>query len=107
MDFFARQDQARRKTKWLVLYFALAVALLVVAVYFVALLAFTGVQAKPHHYPYDAAPVQLVLWNSKIFFASTLGVLAVIFLGSAYKTSELSAGGSAVATLMEIGRAHV
>ena len=25
MDFFARQDQARRKTKWLVIYFALAV----------------------------------------------------------------------------------
>ena len=100
MDFFARQDQARRKTKWLVLYFALAVALLIVAVYFVALLAFTGVQAKQHHYPYDAAPVQLVLWNPKVFFGATLGVLAVIFLGSAYKTSELSAGGSAVATLM-------
>ena len=28
MDFFARQEQARRKTKWLVLYFMLAVMLL-------------------------------------------------------------------------------
>ena len=42
MDFFARQDQARRKTKWLVLYFILAVALLTIAVYFVVLVAFTG-----------------------------------------------------------------
>jgi Zn-dependent protease with chaperone function len=98
MDFFARQDQARRKTKWLVLYFALAVALLVVAVYFIALIAFAGVQAKQHHY--NDAPVQFVLWNPKIFLGATLGVLAVIFIGSAYKTNELSAGGSAVATLM-------
>jgi len=98
MDFFARQEQARRKTKWLVLYFVLAVALLIVAVYFVALIAFAGVQAKQHHY--SDAPVQFVLWNPKVFLASTLGVLAVIFLGSAYKTNELAAGGSAVATLM-------
>ena len=99
MDFFARQDQARRKTKWLVLYFILAVALLTVAVYFVVLVAFAGVQAKAHH-GYDGAPVQLALWNPKLFFGATIGVLAVIFLGSAYKTNELSAGGSAVATLM-------
>jgi len=99
VDFFARQDQARRKTKWLVLYFVLAVALLTVAVYFVVLVAFAGVQAKAHH-GYDGAPVQLALWNPKLFFGATLGVLAVIFLGSAYKTNELSAGGSAVATLM-------
>ncbi len=46
------------------------------------------------------APVQLVLWDPHIFLGATLGVLAVIFLGSAYKTNELSAGGSAVATLM-------
>src|ERR1035437_3532296 len=99
MDFFARQDQARRQTKWLVFYFAVAVALLVVAVYFIALVVFAGVQAK-HHHGYDAAPIQFVLWNPKVFFGATIGVLAVIFLGSAYKTIELSAGGSAVATLM-------
>ena len=99
MDFFARQDQARRKTKWLVLYFAVAVVLLVVAVYFVSLVVFSGVQAG-HHHSYDDTPIQFALWNPKIFFGATLGVLAVIFLGSAYKTNELSAGGSAVATLM-------
>jgi Zn-dependent protease with chaperone function/uncharacterized tellurite resistance protein B-like protein len=99
MDFFARQEQARRNTKWLVLYFVVAVVLLVVAIYFISLVVFAGVQAKQHH-GYNDAPVQFVLWNPKIFFASTLGVLAVIFFGSAYKTNELSAGGSAVATLM-------
>jgi len=100
MDFFARQDQARRKTKWLVGYFVAAVAGLTVAVYFLALVAFAGVQAKTHHSYYHNDNVEFVLWNPKIFLVSTLGVLAVIFLGSAYKTNELAAGGSAVATLM-------
>jgi Zn-dependent protease with chaperone function/uncharacterized tellurite resistance protein B-like protein len=99
MDFFARQDQARRKTKWLVLYFVLAVALLIVAVYFISLVVFAGVHAKQHH-SYEDAPIQFVLWDPEIFLGSTLGVLAVIFIGSAYKTNQLSAGGSAVATLM-------
>ena len=100
MDFFARQDLARRKTKWLVGYFAAAVVGLTVAVYFLALVAFAGVQAKTHHRYYNNDNVEFTLWNPKIFFVSTLGVLAVIFLGSAYKTNELAAGGSAVATLM-------
>ncbi len=99
MDFFARQDLARRKTKWLVLYFVVAVALLIVAVYFIALIAFAGIQAKTHR-AYDDAPVQLVLWNAKIFLGAVIGVLTVIFCGSAYKTNELSGGGGCVATLM-------
>ena len=98
MDFFARQEQARRNTKWLVLYFIVAVVLLIVAIYFVSLVVFAGVQAKQHHY--NDAPVQFALWNPTIFLGATFGVLAVIFLGSAYKTNELAAGGSAVATLM-------
>jgi hypothetical protein len=40
MDFFQRQDQARRKTKWLILYFSLAVISMIVMVYAVALLAY-------------------------------------------------------------------
>ncbi len=99
MDFFARQDLARRKTKWLILYFILAVVLLIVAIYFVSVLILSGVQVRQHHY-YDNAPVTFALWNPTIFLGSTIGVLAVILLGSAYKTSELAAGGSAVATLM-------
>ena len=100
MDFFARQEQARRNTKWLVLYFIFAVVLLIVAIYFISLVVFASVQAKTHHGNYNDVPVEFVLWNPKIFFTSTLGVLAVIIFGSAYKTNELSAGGSAVATLM-------
>ncbi len=101
MDFFERQDRARRKTKLLVFYFISAVVVLVAMVYFVALVLFAGVRSH-HHGRYDAyaESAPLTLWNAEVFLWSTLGVLAVVGLGSAYKISELSAGGSAVAELM-------
>lgn len=92
MDFFASQDQARRSTKKLVVYFALAVACIVAAVYFVCLLVFAGLESRPR----GAAP-QFALWNSDIFFYSAMGTLAVIVFGSLYQISALSSGGSAVA----------
>ena len=42
MDFFERQDQARRNTKLLVVYFVLGVAMLIVAVYAAVLVVFAG-----------------------------------------------------------------
>ena len=58
---------------------------------------FSAAQAQHHHY---GDQPQLVLWNPQLFFGVTVGVLAVIFIGSAYKTNELAGGGSSVATLM-------
>jgi len=102
MDFFARQEQARRKTKWLVGYFIVAVIAIIVAVYVIALVLFSGYQSSHHyHHYYDGEPaVALSWWNPSVFFLAVAGVLAVVFGGSAYKTSELAAGGSAVAGLM-------
>jgi Zn-dependent protease with chaperone function len=93
MDFFQRQDQARRNTKMLVVYFALAVACIIASVYFVCLLIFAGAAANHPR----GAPAELALWNSDIFFYSAMGTLAVIVFGSLYQISALSAGGSAVA----------
>src|SRR5690349_7494637 len=98
MDFFAQQDKARHKTKWLVFYFVIAVILIIAMIYFVVLLGFFYAGAR-HYRVEDSAPA-LVLWNPKAFFGATLGTLAVIFLASAYKTNELSGGGGSVATLM-------
>jgi len=97
MDFFAQQDKTRRKTKLLVFYFILAVAAIVVACYFVGLIIFAASQS--HHHYYDGQ-AQFVLWDPKLFLGVTVGVLAVIFIGSAYKTNELAGGGGSVATLM-------
>jgi len=98
MDFFQQQDKARKKTKLLVFYFAIAVAALIVAVYFASLLIFSGVQAHQNRtYGGDS---QFALWNPQLFLGVTVGVLAVILIGSAYKTMALSAGGSAVSEMM-------
>ncbi|MGO9478317.1 MAG: M48 family metallopeptidase [Limisphaerales bacterium] len=98
MDFFAQQDKARRKTKLLVFYFAAAVVMIIAMIYFAVLLGFF--YAGAHHHHYDASSPSFVLWDPRAFLGATLGTLAVIFIASAYKTNELSGGGSSVATLM-------
>ena len=98
MDFFERQDQARRNTKLLVVYFILGVTLLIVAVYAAALGIFTGVSSR-HHHAYEEQ-VQFVLWNPQLFLFAAVGTLAVIGLGSGFKTLELAQGGSTVATML-------
>ena len=96
MDFFAQQDQARRNTKRLVVYFALAVASMIVMIYGVAVFVsfYVGLKQSPHHATTQTA---LTLWNPGLFAVVTLGTLAVIFFGSAWKTMALSGGGGAVA----------
>jgi Zn-dependent protease with chaperone function len=98
MDFFERQDKARKKTKWLVIYFILAVAAMIAAIYVVSLLIFSGVQA--HQHSYDETQAQFNLWNAQLFLGVALGTIAVILIGSSYKTMALAAGGSAVSEMM-------
>lgn len=97
MDFFERQDKARKNTKLLVFYFGLAVALIVLSVYFVSLFMFQGAANYKNRHGY--AP-ELSLWNPRIFLFAAGGTLAVIVCGSLFKTMELSSGGSAVAESM-------
>jgi Zn-dependent protease with chaperone function/uncharacterized tellurite resistance protein B-like protein len=98
MDFFERQDQARRNTKLLVVYFILGVATLIVAVYAAMLGIFTGVTSRHHQGYYEQT--QVVLWNPQLFLGAAVGTLAVIALGSGFKTLELAQGGSTVATML-------
>lgn len=92
MDFFGRQDWARRRTKWLVLYFVLAVVLIVLAVNAAAYLAFrlSGVTQLALA---DWLRTAQFGWLSVITFA-------VIALGSLLKMAQLSGGGKAVADMV-------
>ncbi len=96
MDFFAQQDHARRKTKQLIGYFALAVISMIVMLYGVALFVTycAGIKQQHQHY---VAPPPVALWNPELFAGVALGTIAVIFLASAYKTMALSGGGGALA----------
>jgi Zn-dependent protease with chaperone function/uncharacterized tellurite resistance protein B-like protein len=98
MDFFERQDQARRNTKLLVVYFVIGVAMLVVAVYAALVGIFAGVASSRHHGYSEQA--QVVLWNPQLFLVAAGGTLAVIGLGSGFKTLELAQGGSTVANML-------
>ncbi|MDB4782965.1 hypothetical protein OAG17_02835, partial [Akkermansiaceae bacterium] len=79
MDFFEAQDEARKKTKWLVLWFVLAVIGVVVAV--------------------DLLVIALVDEEDPILIVITASVLTggIMLAASGYKTMQLSAGGSVVA----------
>jgi Zn-dependent protease with chaperone function len=85
VDFFERQDKARRHTKLLLVYFVLAVVSLVVVINVAVSLILGGMPA--------GSKAELLLWI-------TLATLAIIFTGSVFKTLQLASGGSAVAELL-------
>jgi len=101
MDFFERQDDARKKTKILVFYFILALVGIVLSIYALVVfgLSLTGNAAGRGGYDtgYARAPVAVAFWQPEVFLATAGGVLAVVLLGSGFKSLSLSAGGSVVA----------
>lgn len=99
MDFFGQQARARTKTTALVLYFVLAVIVIVAAVYAASLLILHFTQL-----PVDAgAPAALASWRSiapwdpQLFGGVVVGTLGVVLAGAAYKFLRLARGGSEVA----------
>jgi Zn-dependent protease with chaperone function/tellurite resistance protein len=92
MDFFERQDQARRNTKLLVTYFILAVVLIIAAVYLAMAALFLRARYEPGTFAW--------LWHAELFWSVTLGTLAIILGGTLYKISEVSGGGGAVAKML-------
>jgi Zn-dependent protease with chaperone function len=96
MDFFERQDKARRKTKLLVFYFIVAICLLILASY-AAVFAIFGRKEVVDSF----GEASFSLWQPDLFLWSALGTLAVISIGSVAKTLELSRGGSAVAQMLD------
>jgi Zn-dependent protease with chaperone function len=91
MDFFEHQDRARRNTGLLVIYFVIAVCLIIVAVY----LAFAGVLFYGQSRRGDMAGQ--TLWFPDVFAAVATGTVVVVTAGSFYKISQLSSGGEQVA----------
>lgn len=94
MDFFEHQDRARKNTKVLVVYFAIAVACIIASVYVASLLILYGTGSERQ----SGGPLpELVLWDARLFLYVVLGTLGVVIIGSLYKTAALAKGGSAVA----------
>src|SRR5580698_9147839 len=98
MDFFQRQEIARRNTKLLEVYFVLAVIGIILTTY-VVFAIFLGYFGHRYHI-YQQPTLFQTLWNPKLFLLVSLGTLAVVIGGSAFKTSQLAGGGSAVAEML-------
>jgi Zn-dependent protease with chaperone function len=96
VDFFERQDKARRHTAFLVFYFIVAVLLLIGAVYLAVLLVFGGFQLK------NGADETTASWSqASMFLGTAVATLGIIGTGSFFKTLSLARGGRAVAELLD------
>lgn len=91
MNFFEAQDRAKKRTSRLVAMFIVAVIGTIIAMYVAVILVASQTQGR-HRYAEG-----LDWWQPEIFAGVALATIAVVGLGSLYKWSEFSAGGSAVA----------
>lgn len=104
MDFFTQQDQARRHTSFLILYFTVAVILIVAAVNLLVI-GVVNIGSSPHpevtpHGAVQQPQPRSGLWQWDLISYATIGTLLVIAGGSFFKMTQLSRGGRAVAQLM-------
>src|SRR5499427_2996533 len=88
-DFFQQQDSARRRTVQLVVYFVLAILVLVALVY--ALLLVLGLYGADE-------PVSW--WQPELLLLAAPGVGLVVGGASAFKVAQLASGGQAVALML-------
>lgn len=82
-DFFERQARAQRKTRLLIVYFALAVIEIVATLHVVFALLFF----RPLNDPL-------------VFINVSIGVAVLVFIGTAWKIDEHSGGGRVVAAMI-------
>jgi Zn-dependent protease with chaperone function len=96
MDFFARQAETRRLSRWMVLLFILAVVAIVLAIDFVVIVAVAiltvedGGLLAQQDMSFDRYPLAVLV--------TSLIVIGTIGISSLVRTASLSAGGGAVAT---------
>ncbi|RTZ74213.1 MAG: hypothetical protein DSZ00_04930 [Gammaproteobacteria bacterium] len=98
MDFFSAQDDARRRTRWLIFLFILAIlALVVVTNLFIMLFA----EYSTDYYVQGHTPT--TFWeqfNWQRFAGIGFGVTSVILMGSFIRTLSLRGGGKTVAEML-------
>ena len=97
MNFFEAQERARRRTVWLVLLFALAMAGLIVITNLLLLGILAYSQTGEFVFSVTALHQQFD-WD--IFIGVAIVISILIFLGSLYKTMSLSEGGRSVAEML-------
>jgi Zn-dependent protease with chaperone function len=94
MDFFDSQDAARRKTKYLVIYFVLAVAGMIGLLYLVMVSLSVATRLKSGA---TMSTTSIGWWQPETLLYAAGGTILVVALGSLYKMGQLRHGGDVVA----------
>jgi Zn-dependent protease with chaperone function/uncharacterized tellurite resistance protein B-like protein len=97
MNFFEAQERARKSSRLLVWWFALAVIGVILAIYLCAIVAWQISGYNPEGIHVVTKASHLVWWNPELFLWTTVIVGSVILIGSLTKLSQLSGGGKVVA----------
>jgi Zn-dependent protease with chaperone function len=104
VDFYAYQARARRESRTFVLLFALAVAVVVIALDAVIFTVLAARQSSSYAGQYGAHyeggsldPLDFALRNPGAAFAVSLLIVGVIVLASLFKSAQLKGGGAVVA----------
>ncbi len=110
MDFFEAQDRARQRTKWLVLFFMLAVLGTVLASYAAAMAAVHysqgSRQLERNYWKYQEMAswpeggFHHPWWDPTIFLWVAGSTIALVGLASLFKWSQMRTGGSAIAEMV-------
>jgi Zn-dependent protease with chaperone function len=117
MDFFDQQERARRQTRWLLAYFAVAVAVIIAVGYIIfAGLTLPFVKPLPHGPRIHFVPVAICwlvgeallnplqylrwTWDLPLFAGFAAATALIVAAGSLYKIRQLAAGGPVVAELL-------
>jgi len=95
MNFFQHQQQARTSTRKLIFLFVLAVISLIIMTNILVMFAFGFLNDEIQR---TTGAAVVIDWQ--IIGAVSIAVLSVIFIGSVYKVSSLSSGGTAVAEML-------
>ena len=96
MDFFERQHQAKKKTGYLVFLFGVAVLLISLLNFLIiaAVIPFVGEERKREGLDFST------LQDPTLAMYVVLGTFVVISLAGLYRKSQLSGGGSSIASMM-------
>ena len=96
MDFFERQDKARRHTAFLVFYFVVAIVLMIGSIYLVVATLTGAFESRD-----TSDETTTSVSQPEVFLVTAFGTLGIIGAGSFFKTLSLARGGRAVAELLD------
>ncbi len=90
MDFFTRQDRARKQTGFLLVYFGLAVMLTILLVYIIPV---TGLHVWKIMVSVYGRHIRFVWWYPNLFIWISSITITLVMGGAAYKIAQLRQGG--------------